>query len=813
LAVILEAVILPSCGNNYVNYPQPILNSLSPNTIQALSSSFTLTLNGNQFSPSSLVRWTPPGSPNGASVPLPIIFQTNRVIVVQQVPAALIQTAGTAMVSVFTGQPGGGTSQSLDFIITPAPSPRPTITQISPSVTTAGPANQVPVVITGTGFVSESVVAVSGNGINTTNVTPFPVPTTSTTMQISIPTSFFQTAGTLQLMVLNPPPNGGTSNTATLEVDNPVPRITTVSPATVTAGTASPPTISIAGTGFVSQSKILINGAPRTTTASSAQLQTVLTSSDVLNGGTFQIQVQNPPPVSGNGISNILTFSVIPTLTQGLPVLVDVAFNGAQPVNGICGGLQNCENGTLGLTLNNAGPSVSSSGQFVAFASVSGDLFQHDSSTASEVFFRNTCLAQSNGCTPITTVISSDASGGPANGPSSEPTIDSNGLHAAFTSSATNLVNTVALDGSTPQIFWRTICTTSATCNSTNQTIQLASISADGLAPGNGASSNPVISPDGRFVAFVSLATNLVSNVTVDGITPQVYLYDSCGGTTSTGTGGCIPSTSLISSMDGIEQGNGPSSSPAVSNLGEFVAFVSTATNLGPGAPGSSTIPQIFLHTSCSQLASACAIANILASSSDGLTTGNGASGEPSITSDGRFIAFSSQATNLIPGDGPVEQIYLQDTCTGQTTTCVTPKLTLVSTRDGSTPANNASGHPSINTLNTTTTSGTTPDNFVVIVFSSKASNLAANSASGVQNIFARNTCLPVPTTTTVSCNPSTALASQPGGNAPQPANGDSFVPVISKSGHAVAFISFATNLVPNDNNGVEDLFLGTTTF
>ena len=55
--------------------------------------------------------------------------------------------------------------------------------------------------------------------------------------------------------------------------------------------------------------------------------------------------------------------------------------------------------------------------------------------------------------------------------------------------------------------------------------------------PGNGDSYNPVISPDNRYVAFVSLATNLVSNATVSGIIPQVYLRDTCNGSVASGTG------------------------------------------------------------------------------------------------------------------------------------------------------------------------------------------------------------------------------------------------------------------------------------
>ena len=86
------------------------------------------------------------------------------------------------------------------------------------------------------------------------------------------------------------------------------------------------------------------------------------------------MQVINPGP--GGGGSNTLTFAVDPTDTVGLPILVDYAFDGTQANNGICGGLLNCQNGTLGLTTSTSGPSSSQTGQFVAYASVSSNLLQ-----------------------------------------------------------------------------------------------------------------------------------------------------------------------------------------------------------------------------------------------------------------------------------------------------------------------------------------------------------------------------------------------------------------------------------------------------
>ena len=72
-----------------------------------------------------------------------------------------------------------------------------------------------------------------------------------------------------------------------------------------------------------------------------------------------------------------------------------------------------------------------------------------------------------------------------------------------------------------------------------------------------------------------------------------------------------------------------------------------------------------------------------------------------------------------------------------------------------------------------------------------------------------RNTCLAV----TVTCTPGLAISSIPNGTNASPSNGQNLVPAISADGHTVSFLSFSNNLVPRDNNGVEDIFLGTTTF
>ena len=139
--------------------------------------------------------------------------------------------------------------------------------------------------------------------------------------------------------------------------------------------------------------------------------------------------------------------------------------------------------------------------------------------------------------------------------------------------------------------------------------------------------------------------------------------------------------------------------------------------------------------------------------------------------------------------------------------TC-TPAVLLISTPDGTTPGNGLSEKPSVSTCVTTVKSCATGQS---IAFASLASNLSANVENGIENIFVRNPCLNVPvisTSNTAGCSPYTFLASKASGSSPPPIDGKSLAPSVSADGTTVSFISFADNLVPNDANALEDVFL-----
>lgn len=803
LAVVV-GLALPSC-NQIINYPVPALVSLSPSSVTAGQPTFTLTLTGSGFVPNaSVIVW------NGSALVTTIVQTVNLITV--SIPYTMIQNPGQAQVAVFTPQPGGGTTQTLVFTINPRTNPVPQITSLSPAQLYAGTggSNGGMIAILGNNFVATGTDS-SGNAISTVSLNGNTVEASflnSTSLQLTIPSVDIATAGTLQIAVVNPANasggGGGTSNFATLRVVNPVPILSSVTPTSIEAGfvpaAGNPyPTLSVAGANLVANSYITVNGSQRTTAFGGAtQLSTLFTAADFLHAGFAQVAVVTPAP--GGGTSNILSIAVNPQITAGLPVLVDLGPNGMQANSGICDG--SCAQGTPGVT--SAGPSTDQHGRYIAFSSVSNDLVAGHLNVASEIFLRDTCLATST-CVPQTTVVSVAAGNASSNGASFQPSLTNDASQAAFTSLATNLVTNVVVSGGFRQVYWEPTCpasTCTSTPNSSGQAAALVSISADGLSPGNGDSYDPVISPDGRYVAFVSLATNLVSNVAVDGVTAQVFLRDTCGSSTGVATTSCVPTTYLISTPDGSTPANGPSLLPSISTSGEYIAFESTATNLGSSAPNPSGVQEIFVREPCLPTITTCTATTTLISTPDGVTPADGASIEPSIEATGRFVAFASTATNLGAGATGTQQVYVRDTCTGAPTNpACTPGVRLVSTPDGLTPGNALSEAPSI--------SQTTGE---YVTFASLASNLTGGAANGVENIYVRNTCTGssgVP----AACSPTTILTSQATGAGSAPANGASLVPSISADGHTVSFLSLAGDLVPSDTNGLEDIFLASTTF
>lgn len=816
LVALAVGILLVSCGG-VINLPKPLITGISPATVQAQSTEFTLQVLGQGFAPSSQIEFN--GVPRTTTVAN--TTTANTIFVNQQELTTLVTpcdvaVSGTVNITVFTPAPGGGTSDTAVLTITQPTLPVPEITAIMPTSVPAG-ASTANITILGTNFVgvagcpnasAATVSVVTADGASQSSSTAYVSPTELT---VELPASEIQTVGPLELAVLNPPPpnsnpaGGGLSNAVTLNVVNPTPVLKSIGPQSVQAGTTQQTSITASGSGFDSNSQVLVNGTGRTTTCAttgcSTSLTATLATSDLAEAGTYTVQVENPAP--GGGMSQPLYFSVVPTaLGQGLPELVDVSPDAEQANDGVS-------------PPNEVGPSMDETGRYVAYASSSNNLLQTTTlipppivnpltNGTSNIFLRDTCLGVTS-CTPRELLVNVGPDNVIANGASYSPVVSANGADiVAYVSLGTDLVSGLSFNGTTPQVFATNPCVQStAGCVTTTGTptpcisatgnctvtTNLMSIGSDGASVGDGPSIEPSIDSAGRFVAFASTATNLISPPTSGA--QEIYLRDTCFGQAST----CVPTTYLVSAAAGGGPADGTSSEPVVvaDAGGQFIAFTSTSTNLVSGATGA---PEIYRVQMCIGITKGCTATSAqLISTPDGTTFADGASTEPAMSPDGRIIAFASTATVLGAASGGVQEIYERDTCQGAGTGC-TPRNVPVSVSSAGAPGNALSENPSVSSTGQ------------YVAFASLASNLVTTNVGGLENVYVRNSCVEQAST----CVQSTVLISQSATDVP--GNGASLNPVInSEGGTIVAFYSAASNLVANDVNGFPDIFLAFSTF
>jgi Tol biopolymer transport system component len=376
-------------------------------------------------------------------------------------------------------------------------------------------------------------------------------------------------------------------------------------------------------------------------------------------------------------------------------------------------------------------PSISADGRFVAFYSNASNLVPGDTNNTSDIFVRDLL-------TNITTRVSVDSAGNQGNSFSLGPSISADGRFVAFYSEASNIVP--GDTNSNPDIFVRDTLT--------NTTTRVSVDSAGNQ--GNDGSYSPSISDDGRFVAFYSDASNIVPGDTNS--SPDIFVRDTLTNTTT-----------LVSVDSAGNPGNFFSFTPSISADGRFVAFESFASNIVLG--DTNNTPDIFVRDSLTNTTTRVSF------DSAGNQT-NSSSIFPSISADGRFVAFESFASNIVPGDtNNIFDIFVRDTLTNTTTR--------VSVDSAGNQGNGGSDNPSISA----------DGRFVA--FSSSAFNIVPDSYA--KDIFVRDTL--TNTTTNVSVD-----------SAGNPGEGDN--PSISADGRFVAFDSSSSNIVPGDTNDYRDIFV-----
>lgn len=355
-----------------------------------------------------------------------------------------------------------------------------------------------------------------------------------------------------------------------------------------------------------------------------------------------------------------------------------------------------------------------------------------------------------------TEAVSRTTTSGTPNQGSYSPSISENGRYVAFESDASDLGG----DNSGVRDIFRRDRWTGA--------ITHVSVGISGLGKGN--SFLPKISPDGGYVAFSSVASNLVTGDS-NGVS-DVFVRDVAAGTTT-----------RVSVTNSGGQADKASDQPAISRDGRYVAFRSDATNL-PAVGDTNAAADVFVRDRI-----AGGTARVSIDSAGGQS--NAASSEPSISADGQRIVFSSSATNLVGGDSNgYADVFLRNRSDSTTTRISVTAGSGQGTGGGSsTPSIAAAGFH--------------------VAFSSSATNLVSGDSNGRSDVFLRD--LTTATTTRVSISSSGAEATG------APIGPGSWYPGISADGRFVAFTSYATNLVVSDTNDesdvfVRDIWLGQTT-
>lgn len=280
----------------------------------------------------------------------------------------------------------------------------------------------------------------------------------------------------------------------------------------------------------------------------------------------------------------------------------------------------------------------------------------------------------------------------------------------------------------------------------------------------NGEARHPWISADGRFVVFEATGANLVP--IGQGARRCIYLRDLSTATTtliSRGTGNTIP--------------DGPSAGPVISAGGRHIAFHSNAENLVPG--DNNGISDVFVYDRITETMELVSLAT------DGTRADVNGSRNAAISADGRYVAFESGATRLVPGDSNgCDDIFLRDREENSTRR--------ISLRTDRQQHSNASGEGSNNPAITA--------DGLFVAYDSAAPDIVPEDSNGRRDIFVVNTV----TLDTVRVN----LSQQDEQAAASAGNAGSTRPAISACGRFIAFQSDAENLVPMDDNGIVDIFI-----
>ena len=341
----------------------------------------------------------------------------------------------------------------------------------------------------------------------------------------------------------------------------------------------------------------------------------------------------------------------------------------------------------------------------------------------------------------VTARVSVVTGGGQANDASNFASLSADGRYVAFESAANNLV---ANDfNARRDIFVRDRAIGTTKC-----------LTAFPFGTGNDDSTRASISGNGRFVAFESLASNLVPGDTNGA--QDIFVYDLQ-----------TDVRELVSVTSSGQQADGMSEFPEISSDGRFVAFTAWGSSLVAGAPPD--LPQIVLRDRATGTTEPVSV------DANGTPASFGAI-EPAVSDDGRFVVFYSASPDLVPGDtNGKADVFLRDRLAGTTTRVSVDASGNELDGDSFSPRLSGDGR--------------------FVVFTSFADDILPGLPGGVLHVFLKD----------LSTGMVELVSMATDGT---PGDGDSHEPFLSADGRFVSFHSLSANLVAGDTNGWEDVFL-----
>jgi hypothetical protein len=799
VALAVLTIVTSSCSSSNGNTvapgqpnPTPIITGLFPSSVTAGSQSFTMFIAGTGFingsTGTSTAFW------NGSARSATVNTNTNQIAIT--VLASDVATPGTSLVTVSNPLPGGGiTNNAAPFTVFPTQTNTPLISSLSPA--TASPNGAAfTLTVNGSNFIcgnannctlpatppfSGSVVAWNGSPRTTAFVS-------STQLTAQLTATDILTAGCNGVSVFTYTGGGNeifSPAVSFIASSTSAPAICSLTPASAIAG-APAFTITVSGASFASNSTVKWNNSARTTTFVNANtVQAQIKATDVANAGVEPVTVVN----SGGGSTPPLNFSILPT-PPITPTITSVTPDSA---NAGTGGFTLTVTGTNfipesvvdwnGAARTTTFKSATSLQAQILFTDIltpgTIEITVLNSASNGAASFSNpfpfTINATAGSAVKFPQVVSVSIAGGPADGPSEAPAISSGGRYVAFYSQANNLIAPAA----SGNIFVRDTCVAATNCTPKTAAVDLAP---DGSAPNGKAGRQVAISGDGRFVAFISRATNLVpGNATVSFGYWELYVRDLCVGANA--PSGCTPHTEIISLGADGEAASGPSTSPSLSADGRFIAFVSAATNLVAEKPAS--LPQAFVRDTCAgpTATKACVARTVAVPADDEDRVAGAQAGRPAISSNGRYVTLEMwTAKSTAQNSASSSQIVLADTCMG-----IEPPVTCEAS------AERISYAPDDSTLSGANISPSLSGDARFVVFESQPPAGSNGNAAPVSKAYLRDACLGE--TAPDGCVPSTTLITND--SATTSTKTQNFSPAISASGRYISFVSGAAATLP----------------